>query len=493
MVPPGWRDLAPLALGSGAACALAGWSAGGLLLTAVALVAAASIPRRPLLVGSIACIAVGGFIVGGARLAVLDRDPLADRIGTRMVGVEAVIDESWRGNGPTRLAIARLRAPVEGRVLVRAAITDPPPRGTIVVVDGVLSRPRGSEDGFDERAWLARSGVHAVLRVDHMTARGWRGGVRGVVDRARWVALEPIDRAGEDDPNALVAGLVYGVQSGIRPAAIEDMRRSGLAHLLAVSGGNVALLVTLILLLTWLAGGARRIALILSIGGIAGYAGIVGLSPSVGRATVAGMAACAAWLGSRPRDAWRALSLGFAALAVVNPRSLGDPGFQLSFVAVAAILLIAVRAQRLAEGTPIPRILAAGFAVTAAATIATAPVSWWHFGRASLVGAVPANLLAMPAVPLVLWLGLGASFLYPVAPALGVGLAEVAALPAWWVLQSATWGAALDRRAPTLAGPVLGLILSGAAAWMLLRRTAPSVGSAHGRRRRPRARLPDRR
>lgn len=488
-----WRDLMPLALGGGAACALAGWRIGPLFVLAAALVLVGVGRPSPIVPIGLTCVLLGGFLVGGVRLHDLDDDPLAPLVATRVVGAEAIVEEPWRGSGTTRLAVARLRTPIDGRILLRAALDAPPPRGALVLVDGAVARPRGPEDGFDERAWLARSGVQAVLRVDHLEVVGRRGGLSGMADRARMVALAPIERTGRDDTSGLVAGLVYGVQSGIGPQAIADMRRSGLAHLLAVSGGNVALLVTLLLVLTWLAGGSRRLGLVLSIPAIGGYAAVVGASPSVGRAAIAGIAACVAWLASRPRDAWRALSLGFALLVVANPRSLLDPGFQLSFAAVAAILLVALRWQRVFAGTPLPRVLGAGLAVTAAATVATAPISWWHFGRASLVGAVPANLVAMPAVPIVLWLGLGASLLYPVAPALGVALAEIARVPAWWVLWTATWGATLDRSVPWPVGFVLALAIAGAGVWVLRRRSDASVGSAHGRRRRPRARLPDRR
>lgn len=489
---PQSRDLAPVALGGGAVCSLAGGRAGGLFVVTLVLILVLVGRSRPAARVVVTVLAIIGFGVGAHRLDELAADPLAPLVGTRVVGMEAIIEEPWRGSGRTRLAIARLTQPIEGPVLIRAALADPPPRGTVVVLDGMATRPRGPDGDFDERAWLSRFGVHVVIRADHVDVRGQRGGLQGLADRARLVALDPIERTGTDDPSALVAGLVYGVQSGISPAAITDMRRSGLAHLLAVSGGNVALLVTLMLLLVWLAGGSRRTGLLISIVAIAVYAAIVGASPSVGRAAMAGVAACVAWLSSRPRDAWRALALGFAILAMLNPRTVYDPGFQLSFAAVAAILLVALRWQRALAGTPVPRALAAGFAVTAAATVATAPISWWHFGRASLIGAVPANLVAMPAVPLVLWLGLGASLIYPLAPALGVALAELARVPAWWVLQTATWGAALDRSVPWPVGLVLALAIVCAGVWVIRRRSGAAVGSAHGRRRRPRARLPDR-
>ena len=114
----------------------------------------------------------------------------------------------------------------------------------------------------------------------------------------------------------------------------------------------------------------------------------------------AGLAAAAA---GRPASRWYALLLAGAATLIVNPRVSGDPGWQLSFAAVAGIALLAGGIRRQLGG--LPRMLAEGVAVTVAALLATAPLLAFQFGTVQLV-ALPANLLALPAVAPIMWLGM---------------------------------------------------------------------------------------
>jgi competence protein ComEC len=105
---------------------------------------------------------------------------------------------------------------------------------------------------------------------------------------------------------------------------------------------------------------------------------------------------------------------------VWNPWAIYDPGLQLSFVAVAGILLAVPYARRISEATAIPYVVATALLVTGAATLATAPISWWHFGRAAIFASLPSNLFAAPAVPLALWSALIATIITPVAPSAAV-------------------------------------------------------------------------
>ena len=95
-------------------------------------------------------------------------------------------------------------------------------------------------------------------------------------------------------------------------------------------------------------------------------------------------------------------------MLALDPWAIAGPGFQLSFVAVAAIHGLAPPIRRWLEGTPVPLRLCTPLAISLACTLATAPVALVHFGRTSLVASLPANLLALPAVAPLLWLALAA-------------------------------------------------------------------------------------
>jgi competence protein ComEC len=155
-----------------------------------------------------------------------------------------------------------------------------------------------------------------------------------------------------------------------------------------------------------------------------------------------GAAGIAAMTLSRPSSRWYALLLAAAITLTLNPRACGDPGWQLSFIAVAGILVagrpLAARLRRIAEelagppsrpgrlGAPgrLPELargavdgLCEGIAITVAATLATAPLLAYHFGSVPLAG-LPANLLALPAVAPAMWLGMVKASLGLVAPLL---------------------------------------------------------------------------
>ena len=169
-------------------------------------------------------------------------------------------------------------------------------------------------------------------------------------------------------------------------------------------------------------------------------------------------------------------------MLALDPWAVVGPGFQLSFVAVAAIHGLAPRIRSWLEGTPVPLRLCSPLAVSLACTVATAPVALAHFGRTSLVASLPANLLALPAIAPLLWLALAACVLWPVAPqatveldsavrALGAYIGLVARIGAW--LDGALPGRALllaclagvggrlavRRPSAALAGALAGLLL----------------------------------
>ena len=151
---------------------------------------------------------------------------------------------------------------------------------------------------------------------------------------------------------------------------------------------------------------------------IALYVPLAGAGPSLQRAGIMGLAGLAAMASSRPASRWYALLLAAALTLAWNPRAWGDPGWQLSFAAVAGILLLGVPLgrcwpaprpsccrARLAARRAALRLLADGLAITIAATVATAPLLAHHFGTVS-TASLPANLLALPAVAPAMWLGM---------------------------------------------------------------------------------------
>ncbi len=382
-----------------------------------------------------AALACAGWWWGSARLAALDRSVLAPSIGT---AERALLEVT----APARHSRYRLRVPVlvrrfGPRPVHEAALLElppgrAPPQGALVSAVVTVEEPRGPEHGFDERRWLRRKGIHVVLRADRWRATGTRRGLGAVADRLRVHVERALARGTAGERGAVLIGVVLGDDQAVPEGLRNRFRASGLYHLLAVSGQNVALVAVGALLLARMAGLPRPVGELGALTGIFAYVLAVGAQPSVIRAGVVGALGSLAWIAARQRDRWHFLLLAALVLLAWNPYTLLDAGFQLSFVAVVSIFLFVRPLMRMLEGYPLPHWLAEAVAVSTACGAATAPVLWLQFHAVPLL-AVPANALAAPAMPPLLALALLAALVDPVAPGVAALLAALAGWCAAWL------------------------------------------------------------
>lgn len=288
-----------------------------------------------------------------------------------------------------------------------------------------------TDEPFD-RARL-HAGASASLRVTEGTDLGALGGMHGFSGGVRdglAAAAAPLGA-----PGALLRGLAIGDTGGVDVRTEELLRRSGLAHLLAVSGSNVAILLGVVAVALRSAPLPARVA---SCGALlVVFVGVVGPDASVLRAAGMGAVGLVALGSGRRSEPLHALGLALIAVVALRPGIVYSAGLHLS---VAATLGIVLWAAPLADRLRLPRPVAVALGATAAAQVAVLPLLAGVFGNVPLAG-LPANLLAIPAV----------------APATILGLAAGAVAP-WWEA-----GAALPAR---LAAPF--------AAWVL------RVGEAFG-------------
>ena len=232
-----------------------------------------------------------------------------------------------------------------------------------------------------------------------------------------------------DRSAALLAGLTIGDTSGVDPATTESFRRSGLSHLVAVSGSNVAMVLAAIAILT------VRLPLMvrggLALLGLAMYVIVVGPEPSVLRAAAMGVVGLIAYVAGR--DAASLNSLGIALIAVLGakPELLYSVGLHLSAAATLGIVVWSRAIERAL--VRIPALLRAPIAITVAAQIAVSPLLIGSFERFSLVAPL-ANVLAAPAVPPATVIGLSSGVVALVSPAAGRVVGAVAGPFAGWIL-----------------------------------------------------------
>jgi competence protein ComEC len=253
-----------------------------------------------------------------------------------------------------------------------------------------------------------------------------------------------------DDGRALLAGFLIGETDRISEADVEAMRRSGLAHFVAVSGSNVALFLALLAMVAGpLALGPKRRAL-LGLLSLPVYVAATRFEPSVVRAALMAGLALAARLFGVVLEAWQLLSLAVVVLVISDPGLTSNVGFQLSVVATAGVLVGA----RWPVGGRVGRALA----VTLGAQIAVAPLLLVHFERVPLLSPL-INLVAAPIVAASSTLG-----------AVGVAGLQFLVGPAAWLA-----GLVLALARGTAGWPQLGgwefatILTLGAVMWLVPR------------------------
>ena len=263
-----------------------------------------------------------------------------------------------------------------------------------------------------------------------------------------WAAVARLRDAGEaaargEPARGFVLAAVLGLPAALPPATRSELRRSGLGHLVAVSGMNVAVAALLLraplLRMGLLLGGSPALGSMLAWLPVAAYVGLTGAAAPAVRAAVMFTLVQLGVLCGRPAHGMTTLALAAAGLLAWWPAWARDPGFQLSMVAMAVLL------RPVAPGGSTPGLLAQSWQIT----WATCPIGLLHFGHTAVWGVV-SNLVAVPVFTL--W----------VAPLGTIGCL----LWPWtgdWVLAPAAWGgqlildlAAVLARAPEV--PIDGLM-----------------------------------
>ncbi|MEA2374390.1 MAG: competence protein ComEC [Thermoleophilaceae bacterium] len=407
-----WLACRPFHVGAGALAAGLAGSPRPAPAVAVAVVAGLglALARRPALAAVVCGLLVVGATAGAARLHAIDNRIQAARPGTYLSAAAVLLERPRPSRFGSSAAIEVRSGPAAGaRVLarVRAGVRWPGAGepGTELSARGSLAAPRRHPgQRLDWPAYLRRRGIGAELDVDELRDTGARrGGLTGAIDALRRRGERALEAGMPPERGAVARGMVLGQDEAIDPLLRDDFRRSGLAHVLAVSGQNVMLLCALAAPLLGALGlrPGARVAVLLGL--IALYVPLAGAGPSLQRAGVMGAAGLVALGAGRAASRWYALLLAAAVTLAVDPRVAGDPGWQLSFAAVVGILLLTPGIRRSLRALPGP--LAEGAAITLAATIVTAPLLAHHFGAVSLVSVV-ANLAALPLVPAIMWLGM---------------------------------------------------------------------------------------
>ncbi len=327
--------------------------------------------------------------------------------------------------------------PVHGLILARVQPGGDWHYGDVVRLRGHLKTPPENED-FSYQDYLARQGIRAYMPDAAATRLPFTGGnpVLRLVYAIKEQAIARVYRIFPEPEASLLAGILLGDDNGLPANLQQAYKNTGTAHIIAISGFNIAIIASLFVALFSRLLGPRKGA-IAAIIGITVYTVLVGASASVVRAAIMGGLAIFARQVGRRQNGLNTLAATAAVMTVFNPHTLWDVGFQLSFGATLGLVLYAqpfadwftgLLARRLPLETArkISAPVSEFMLFTLAAQLTTLPIMAWQFGRISLVSVIanPFVLPVQPAVMVLAGLAVLLSFIY-------LPLGQVAAWIAW--------------------------------------------------------------
>lgn len=346
------------------------------------------------------------------------------------------------------------------------AITPEP--GLRVMTTAHLSPPAGPVEpgGFDFQryAWFARLGAVGYTRVPLLGVAEAREGHAGLaVFRIRMAASARIQQVLPGDIGGFAAAITTGDRSAMSRDALEALRASNLAHLLAISGLHMGLLSAVVLgalrlllaahPVTALRWPTKGIAACGALVAATGYLALSGGNVATERAYIMVAVALGALMIGRRAISLRAVAVAATLVLILRPEALMGPGFQMSFAATTALVAV-FGWLRGVDLNWMPRWLKPAFAVfvsSAVAGVATAPIAAAHFNTIAHYGLI-ANLTSVPLM--------GVLIIPAAVVALVLAPFGAEALALWvmglglrWILGVAHWIAGLEGARGHVVGP----------------------------------------
>lgn len=467
------------------------WGAGGAVV--VFLLAARVMGE------ALAPIAIGGMLVLTGFLLAAERahDVASPVIGFRYYGpIEGrVVNLDRSGSDALRITLDQValervlpeRTPARVRISLhgdQSHSVNPTP-GLRIMTTGHLSPPGGPVEpgGFDfqRHAWFSQLGAVGYTRVPVLAIAPAHEGAAGLaVFRLRMAAAEHILSVLSGDTGGFAVAVTTGARSAISQTAMESLRASNLAHLLAISGLHMGLLTAFVfgllrvtfalippLALRW---PARKVAAMGALIAASGYLALSGGNVATERAFIMVAVALCAIMVNRRAISLRAVAIAAVTVLVLRPEALLGPGFQMSFAATTALVAVfgTMRDRQITLGPKWAQPVIGVLLASGISGLATAPVGAAHFNAISHYGLL-ANLLSVPVMgTIVVPSAVLALCLAPVGLD-WIGL-WIMGLGLRWILEVGAFVSSLDGARSFVHGPgkvVLPLIALGGL-WLIL-------------------------
>ena len=405
----------------------------GLLMPGSAQLSGSAQPGRTLWLAVLALMLGITGVVGGLRVSALGNGPLAQGARNHSVADVQVQVQNSRLSPTWGMAVVTAvceRADISGhsyRLHQPVVLIVPAqyagqwlayPAGSLIAVNVRLAVP---EAGEGISATLSVLGQSHLIRAPPFWQRVIESMRSGLV---RAMENSPADQA------ALVPGLVVGDTTAMSAELLKEFRATGLTHLTAVSGANLAILLSFLSVVARYCGARGRWLTVISVAGVAVFIALCHSEPSVLRASAMGIVSLAALgRGGGQNSGLRGVCLAIMGLCWIDPWMSRSLGFILSVLACLGIIVWGRKWSQVLSRW-LPGWVSEAMAIPLAAQVATQPVICWLSGAVSVSGLI-ANAAAGPWVAPATVIGLVAALISPVSST----LASWAGYVAGWCAQ----------------------------------------------------------
>ncbi len=317
--------------------------------------------------------------------------------------------------------------PVKGNVLVKANLYPQYNYGDVLEISCALSAPEPIED-FQYDKYLAKEGIYSVCYRGRLNllARDQGGVFKSFIFKFKARATSLAGRILPEPHSSFLAGLLWGAKKGLPGEILDNFNRTGVTHIIAVSGYNITILAAALTALFISLGVSRTKVFWLIVLAVAFFIVITGFPASIIRAGIMGIIVLMSATLGRVNKMGNTLILTCLIMLLFNPQVLiWDAGFQLSFLATLGLIYLAPVLKKFLGWLPNILAIRESLTTTLSAILATTPLILWQFGRLAVIAPL-VNLLVLPAIPVNMLLGftalLGGLIWLPLGQFLGWGL-----------------------------------------------------------------------
>ncbi|MBI2037576.1 MAG: ComEC family competence protein [Candidatus Magasanikbacteria bacterium] len=364
------------------------------------------------------------FILGAVRFLITIPEKNNSRVefynGEKKIVQGFIIKEPDRGVSDVRYIVrveklkeGRNFIPVTGNIAIKTLIYPEYNYGDNLEVECLLQEPANFEDSrFNYQKYLAKQDVRSIcsnpkIKILKGSSGNWF--IKTMLGFKKKIQIN-ISRLWPEPDGSLMAGILYGSRSGLPADIADNFSRTGISHIIAVSGYNVSIIIVALNAILIYVGFFRRQSFWLLAFLILAFVFFTGASASVVRAGVMALVVLVAGRVGRLSAIGRVLVYACVIMLIFNPYILlWDAGFQLSFLATIGLVYISPIIQNFIDGKFILKnsavlIVLEVFSTTMAAIIATLPLIMYQFGRVSLVAPL-VNILILWVIPWLMLFG----------------------------------------------------------------------------------------